>query len=78
MKGAKRYMKIILMVFLKKISFGANGLFWTPKMVHHNSGSTPRTFLKFCTMKGAQRYMEIILMVFLKTLSFEANRPFWA
>ena len=28
MKGAKRDMDFILMVFMKKISFGANGPFW--------------------------------------------------
>ena len=27
MKGAKRYMELILIVFAKKISFGTNGLF---------------------------------------------------
>ena len=26
-KGTKRYMQLVLMVFLKKFSFGANGLF---------------------------------------------------
>ena len=31
MKGAKRYMKIILMVSLKKISFCADGPFWAQK-----------------------------------------------
>ena len=28
MKGAERYMELILMVFLKKFSFRANGPFW--------------------------------------------------
>ena len=28
MKGAKKYMELILMVFVKKFSFGANGPFW--------------------------------------------------
>ena len=34
MKGAKRYMKIILMVSLKKVLFRANGLFWAEQMGH--------------------------------------------
>ena len=38
-----------------------------PKMVHlHNSGTTVRIVLQYCTMKGAKRDMEIILMVFLE------------
>ena len=31
MIGAKKYMEIILMVFLKIFSFGANGPFWAKK-----------------------------------------------
>ena len=57
-------MRIMLMIFQKKILWGK----WTilgPKMAHpHNSGSALRIFLKFCRMKGANRYMKILLVVF--------------
>ena len=44
-----------------------------PKMAHpHNSGSTLRTFLKFCRMKGANRYMKILLVVLREKNSFAA------
>ena len=34
-----------------------------PEMVHpHNSGSTVRIYLKFCTIKGANRQMKMILI----------------
>ena len=54
-------MKIILMVFLKKLFV---------KQAHHigpkNDASSEllircKDFLKFCTMKGAKRYMKMIL-----------------
>ena len=73
-KGTKRYMEIISIVFLKKFLFGKNG----SKMVRpHNSEFTFMIFLIFCIMKGTKRYMELILMVFLKNFSFEVNGPFW-
>ena len=77
MKGVKRYMDIILMVFLKKILIYSK---WAVVTIERgfNSGSTLRIFLKFCTMKGAQRYMELILMVFQKKFSFGANGPLWS
>ena len=35
MKGAKRYLQIILIIFAKKkILFGENESFWTGQMVH--------------------------------------------
>ena len=69
MKGAKSYMKIILMVFPKNFSSG--------QMMHGcNSGSAQRVFLKF--LKEAERYIKIILMVFQKNFSFRANMPFLA
>ena len=40
-----------------------------PKIAHpHNSGSTGRIFLKFCTMKGANPYIKMILVIFQKNL----------
>ena len=30
----------------------------------HNSGSSPRIFLKFCRMKEANVYMELFLVIF--------------
>ena len=57
MKGAKRYMEIILMLFVKKISFRAKGHFGLKMAGRHNSGSTLRIFSKFGLMKGAKRYV---------------------
>ena len=49
-----------------------------PKIAHpHNSGSTGRIFLKFCTMEGANRQMRIILIISKKKI-FKAIGPFWA
>ena len=44
------------------------------KMVQpYNSGSTPRTFSKFCIMKVSKRYINSFSEIF-----FAANRSFWA
>ena len=60
MKGAHRYMEIILMVFPQKKSCLGQRDYLGTKMVHpHNTGSTVRIVLQFCTMKGAKRDMEI-------------------
>ena len=55
------------MVFSKKILFKEldhfgfeDGNFGSENAHPHNSGSTLRIFLKFCTVKGADRYMEIM------------------
>ena len=50
------------------------GPFGLKMACRHNSGSTLRIFLKFCTMKGAKRYMKISLMVFPKKISFWARK----
>ena len=64
MKGANRYMEIILMAFQKKSCLAQMG-YLRPKIARpHNSGSAVRTVLQCCT--GVKRDMEIILMVFLK------------
>ena len=39
-------MAVILMVFLKKVSFGASGPFWFEMACHYNSGSTLKDFLE--------------------------------
>ena len=71
MKRAKRYMKIILMVF-KKTLFGATGPIWEGQIVSvdpRDSGSALTIlwirFFYFCLMKDLKRYI-IILMVFFK------------
>ena len=48
-KGTKKFMEILLMIFWKKFSFGANWPFWAQKWctLIDNSGSTVRVFLKF-------------------------------
>ena len=65
-------MRMVLIIFQKKIDWGK----WTildRKMVHpHNSGSTLKIFLKFCRMKGANRCMKILLVVFQEKSSFGA------
>ena len=66
MAGAKRYMELVLIVFVKEVSLGANGPFGM-KMAHvHNSGSTLRIFLKFGIMKGVKWHMKLKLIVFSK------------
>ena len=57
MKGTKRYMEIILMVFLKKkIVICGKGTILGLKMSRaHNFRSALRIFLKFCTMEGVMQ-----------------------
>ena len=77
-KGVKRYMEIILTVFLKKNLIWGKLAILGLKMAHpHNSGSTLRIFLKFCTMKGAKRHMKSSPLVFPKNMSFWANGTFF-
>ena len=77
MKEADRCMEIILMAFPKNSFFEKMGHLG-PRMAHtHNSGSTVRIALQFCTMKGAKRDKEINLMVFLKKILFRAIWSFW-
>ena len=46
-KGTKKNMKIMLMIFLKKRSFGTNGLMGGPKIaLSYNTGFTLKIFLK--------------------------------
>ena len=57
-------MKMILIIFQKKIIWGKWDILG-PKMAHpHNFGSAPRIFFKFRTMKGANRCMTISSVVF--------------
>ena len=75
MKGANRYMKMII-IFLKK-KIGGKWTILGPKMMHpHNSGFAVRIFFfTFCTMKSANSYMKVIIMVRTKKIS--SNGPFW-
>ena len=69
-KGAKRYMQIISMVFVKKKVLLGKWVNLDPKiMCRHNSGSALTMFLKFYLVKRVKRYVKIISMVFLKNLS---------
>ena len=56
-------MKMILIIFEKKLVWGK----WTilgPKMAHpHNFGSAVRIFFKFCSMKRVNRKMKVIIML---------------
>ena len=54
-------MKVIIMLYTKKILFRTNGPFWARKWI--GSGLVPIIFLKFCKMKGANRYMKILLVI---------------
>ena len=72
MKGADRYMEIILMAFPKNFLLGANEPF--SKMVcPHNSGSAVRNVLQFCLMKRLKRVIEIILMFFPENSLIQGN-----
>ena len=78
MKGANRFMKIILTISVKKILIWWKWAILGPKIIlHHNSGSTQYFFFKFCTIKGANRFMEIISMVFPKKICFVAVGSFF-
>ena len=66
MKGADRYMVIILMAFPKKSCLGQMGHLKLKMICPHNSRCAVRIVLQCCTMKGAKRDMEIVLMVFMK------------
>ena len=71
-------MEIVLITFPKKVLVCVKWTNLDPKMTHpHNSGSTLRIFLKFCTLKGANMQMEIILMIFTKDFLFGANGALW-
>ena len=73
MKGANSYVEIILMNFLIKFLFGANGLFRTQNDVSHSSRSAVRIVLQFRTMEEAKGDMEIILMFFSKKNLIQGN-----
>ena len=69
--GAKRFIEIILMVFiLKNIIWGKSAILGLKMTCPCNLGSAQRMFLKFCTTKGTKGNIEIILMVFLKKKSY--------
>ena len=73
-------MELILMVSVKKFSFGANGRF-DPKMAHHhNSGSTLRIFFFeiLHNRRGQEVHENYINGFFKKKKSFWANGFFWA
>ena len=71
-------MKMILTTFPKKVLVWGKWTNLDPKMAHTlNSGSTLRTFLKFCTLKRTNMQMEVILMIFTKDFLFRANGAFW-
>ena len=71
-------MEIVLITFPKKVLVWGKWTNLDPKMTHpHNSGSTLRIFLKFCTLKGANMQMEMILTIFTKDFLFRANEAFW-
>ena len=77
MKGAQRYMELILMVFQKNPHLGQMGHFGLKMARRHKSGSSLRMFLNFCIMKGAERYMKFSLIIFPK-IFFWVNGLFWA
>ena len=79
MKKVNIDMKIILMVFSKKILQGKWAILG-PKMLHgYNLESVLRIFLKkSCTIKEANGYIKIISVVFLKKTLIWSNWGFWA
>ena len=62
------------MAYRKKNYFLGQMSHLEPRMsiLPHNSGSTLRIFLQFCSVEGAKKDMRIILMVFLKEILFRA------
>ena len=64
MRGAKKYKKIILVVFIQKCLGGSKWATLGAKMVHrYNSGSTIKIVFKFFTVKRARKYVTITLMI---------------
>ena len=55
-----------ILFFPKKIFVGQMDYLVTKRAHPHNSGSTVKIVLQFCTMKKAKRDIDIILTVFLK------------
>ena len=56
MESAKKYIKISLMVFPKKVYFGAIGLFLAPKLCTlYNSVLAGTIFGKICSVKVGKR-----------------------
>ena len=78
MKGTNSYLEIILMNFLIKFLFGANGLFRTQNDVSHSSRSAVRIVLQFRLMEEAKGNMGIILMFFSKENLIQGNLPVFA
>ena len=71
-------MEIVLTTFPKKVFVWGKWTNLDPKMTYpHNSGSTLRIYLKFCTLKRANMQMEVILTTFTKDFLFRANGAFW-
>ena len=71
--------QLMLMDFLKKFFFWANGPFPAQKShVFITLDPCYGFFKKFCTVNGVKKYINIILIVFLKKIFIRANRPFWA
>ena len=69
MKGARRYMEIILMVFLKKKSDLRQMGHFCLKITHHNSGSTLRIYFEILHNERGERYTKVILF-FQKKYNF--------
>lgn len=84
-RGQKLYENYINS-FLEEIISGKWAILG-PKMTHgHNSGSSPRIFLKSCTIKETKRYIKITLTIFLmqkyingfSEIGFRTIGSFWA
>ena len=81
MKRANKYIKVIILVCIKK-NFQDKWAILCPKMAHpDNSGSTLRVLLRFCRIKGANRYMKFYCFLrknfILGNLIFLALKPFF-
>ena len=64
MKGDKRDMEIILMVFLKKNLIQGNLVILAQKWYVLITLDLLSRFFQYCTIKEAKRYMKILLNVF--------------
>ena len=72
-------MKIMLIIFSKKILVWGKRTILGPKMEHpHNFGSALRIFFKFCITKGVNKYLKILLVVFREKISSGAICSFYA
>ena len=71
MKRAKRYIKVILILFLKRLSFGGNCTIFGPKMTFtHNSGSALNDFFTMKWVHLTLFYSDSNIYIYIYSMVF--------